>query len=112
LTDTSIAVQTFNAIEEQFDLHPRERIKDLDESDLLAKLHQYLAERILEIMNRNFEELMQTLYRIDVSEVGVKRIFKDTDEHAIAGKLATLIIDRQRQKAETRAAFRSGNESE
>ncbi|NJL67212.1 MAG: hypothetical protein HC894_11350 [Microcoleus sp. SM1_3_4] len=49
-------------------------------------------------MNGNFEQLMQTLYRIDISETSVKRIFKETNEQQIASELAFLIIERQNKK--------------
>lgn len=111
MSTTSIAVQTYRSIEEQFELRPVEPVQGLSEHDLLSRLHEYLASRVLQLMNSNFEQLMATLYRIDISEAAVKNVFKQTDELRIAGDLASLIIERQKQKAETRAAYKGDSQN-
>jgi hypothetical protein len=110
MSESSIAVQTYTDIQNDFNLDPDSALSGLDDSKLYDLLHQYLASRILELMNKNLEQLMNVLYRIDLNELSVKEIFRLTDEQIIAEKLATLVIARQKMKAETREAFRNSTD--
>jgi len=80
-------------------------IKDLNIEDPglaisnLEKLQNWLAEEIAYMMDRDFQKLLNILYRIDVSEDKVKQAFADENP---AHKLAILIIDRELKKVETR----------
>jgi hypothetical protein len=109
MTDRSIAVQTCVAIQVQFEFEMKHLPSALDDATMLEKLREYLAERILDLMNSNFEQLMQTLYKVDLDESRVKEIFRNTDELLIADRLAELVIERQRMKAVTRAAYRNSH---
>ena len=65
-----------------------------------------LIARIQWLIDYQLERLMHILYRVDVDEPLVQRVFTDTPAAGIASALADLIIDRQMEKARTRARHR------
>lgn len=67
----------------------------------------HLALRINELIVHDFHTLVMILYRIDINEEQLKSMLQQY-QHTDAGYIiAQLIIDRQRQKAESRKKFRS-----
>jgi len=93
----SIVLSAANKIAVAFDMHD-----DLV-TTTLETIREALAERIIELLNRNPEKLMVLLYRIDVSEPRVNEIFSTALPPDVPELLADLIIERQLAKAETRA---------
>ncbi|MBE0644793.1 MAG: hypothetical protein IH600_11985 [Bacteroidetes bacterium] len=92
----------------QFDL-------DVDAGDESALLHAddiraALIARIAALLSRDPERLMHILYRVDVEERKVQRIFRELPPAEMAAALADLIIDRQRAKAATRARYTDPDE--
>ncbi len=71
-----------------------------------SELEERLQEKIVYLLQFNFEGLWNILYRIDVKEERVKKLFDQPDPKLIAPGLATLILERLRQKAETRLRYR------
>lgn len=70
------------------------------------ELETQLAEKINILIQRDFEALVQLLYRIDVSEKRL-RGFLDSDSGEDAGRIiARLIMERQWQKIESRRRYR------
>lgn len=69
-------------------------------------LHNILSQQIVYLMTYQMEKLLSILYRIDVSEQKVKMAFNQNDPSKIAPELAHLIIERIKQKAETRILYR------
>jgi len=73
------------------------------------ELENQLAEKINILIQRDFEALVQLLYRIDVSEKGLRGIL-DSDSGEDAGRIiARLIMERQWQKIESRRRYRRDN---
>lgn len=70
--------------------------------ELKAELKKYINY----LLNKDFERLLQGLYRIDVNEGRVKEILNVESPETIADKLTDLILDRQRQKAISRMQYR------
>lgn len=61
-----------------------------------------------EIASTDFHQLMSILYRIDVSEIKVRKaLHEDQTKTEIGIILAELIIERQKQKIELRNRFSS-----
>ena len=91
-----------------------QQILDLTNKDFTVKLelpakaefvdlHQLLSKAIKELLEQNFEGLLQALYRIDVSEQKVQQAF--ASEGDVADTIAELIIEREIQKVETRKKY-------
>lgn len=64
---------------------------------------------INELINQDFQSLVQLLYRIDVDEKKLKALLSKAQGAASAPIIADLLIERQLQKARTRAQFSGGN---
>lgn len=71
------------------------------------ELLKELAQKILTLWNDNPSKLMNTLYRLDVSEDKVKNALQSSKENSFAYELATLIINREKQKAILRKKYNS-----
>ena len=71
-----------------------------------AELLQLVAERIAELLENQPEYLMSLLYRLDVLEVKIHPVMRpDAPEPANYG-LARLVIERQKQRAETKRTIK------
>ena len=68
-------------------------------------IFQQLANCIAYMLDHDFELLMQVFYRIDLSEVKVKQAIALADNPS--EKLASLVLDREMQKAKTRLEYRN-----
>lgn len=64
----------------------------------LRELELQLSLRIKYLIDYDRDKLMHSLYRIDVNEEGVKKIFKHSSSETIPLKIARLIIKRTAEK--------------
>lgn len=74
------------------------------------QIREWLSGKISELMKSNFHKLLAILYRIDVHENNVKRVFDEYTPNEIPSMLAELMIQRQLQKVRTRIAYRKKQE--
>ena len=70
----------------------------------IERLTIWLAGEISRMMDQDFQNLLNILYRIDVSEESTK-VALASDRPA--DELAKLIVERELQKVETRKRYRS-----
>ena len=68
-----------------------------------------LAKIINHLINHDFSRLVGVLYRVDVSEHKLKLLLKEYPDTAAGSIIATLIMERQEQKIESKKKFRSGD---
>jgi hypothetical protein len=80
---------------------------ELKESISLDELRNLLSGHIHHLIINNFNKLVSTLYRIDVSEVKLRQLLQDNQAEDAGKIIAELIIDRQLQKVKSRKE--SGN---
>ena len=69
-----------------------------------------LERSINDLIQNNFERLVQLLYRIDVNEKKLKQLLSDYPQTDAAIIIARLIIERQLQKIKTRNQFRNNED--
>lgn len=69
------------------------------------EFRKYIISRINDWINNDFEHLLFLLYRIDVHEDKVRRMLREHKGEGASEIIADLIIERQRQKIETRKLF-------
>ena len=75
-----------------------------------AEIHAQLSAYINTLIKNDFDKLITYLYRIDVNEQKLKLLLQQNGNEDAGNIIATLIIERQQQKIETRRQFRqSGN---
>lgn len=70
------------------------------------ELRIWLENRIAKMLEQETDLLMSTLYRLDVDERKILRVLKQTDQGSIPRGLASLVLDRQRERQATRQAYR------
>ena len=65
-----------------------------------------LIERINQLINGDFNRLIQILYRIDINEARLKELLETLKATDAAEIIADLVIERQLQKLKSRQQFR------
>ena len=75
----------------------------------LEEFRNYLTEKIKDMLDKNYNLLINTLYRIDISEKKLAELFSAKNKESIPQKLADLIIERQIEKINFRKRYREGN---
>jgi len=66
---------------------------------------QMLINRINELIQSDFQQLILVLYRVDVNEDKLKYLLKENSEENAAIIIADLLIERQSQKIISRQQF-------
>lgn len=69
------------------------------------ELFRSLTEKINDLINNDFNQLIRVLYRIDVSEAKLKFLLKENKDTDAAKIIAQLIIERQLKKIKSRREF-------
>ena len=70
-----------------------------------AEFRKFIIQKINNWINNDFEHLLYLLYRIDVHEDKVRKLMQEHKGENAAEIITDLIIDRQKQKIETRKLF-------
>ncbi|MBO9199958.1 MULTISPECIES: hypothetical protein [Niastella] len=71
------------------------------------QLAEALAEGINQLIQRDFARLLNILYRIDISENTLKQTLEQQADEDAGLLIARLIIERQLQKQQMRAQFKT-----
>lgn len=74
----------------------------------LEEFKNYLTEKMKDLLDNDYNLLINTLYRIDISEIKLSELFSSRNKESIPEKLADLIIERQVQKINFRKKYREG----
>ena len=75
----------------------------------LEEFRKYLITKMKDMLDHNYNLLINTLYRIDISEKKLSELFSSQNKESIPEKLADLIIKRQIEKINFRKLYREGN---
>ncbi len=70
-----------------------------------SEFRKFIIQKINNWINNDFEHLLYLLYRIDVHEDKVRKLMQEHKGENAAEIITDLIIDRQKQKIETRKLF-------
>ncbi len=97
-----------NIISNEFSISGINSILSADDLDTLQQLKEYLTKKISELMDKNFDKLVNTLYRIDVNEEKLQQVFIAKNKNILPESIAGLIIERQLQKIEFRRKYKEG----
>jgi hypothetical protein len=90
----------------QYDLNQSYGL-ELPEAPTMEALERLLAARIDAMIETDFNGLVALLYRIDVNELKLKKLLKETSGADAGLLMARLILERQWQKIETRRKYRT-----
>ena len=83
-------------------------IEQLPPDDVRGKLISFINE----LINKDFNALVQLLYRVDVNEKKLKELLKQNENADAAVIIADLIISRQLQKIESKKQFSQRKKSD
>lgn len=107
-----MSTEVQDLLAENFEINPKLLpAKTLSEEEQWQQFRTLLILRIEELAERNMEQLMWLLYRIDVNENKLKEELKKYPQDMFASVMADAIIEREKQKAATRKKFSSGGDS-
>lgn len=74
----------------------------------LEEFKFYLTQKIAYLMDNKYDTLINTLYRIDVSEEKLAGLFSGENREYIPAVIAELIIERSLQKVRFREKYKRG----
>lgn len=77
-----------------------------------SELTDLLAEEIFRLIQQNLEQLFSILYRLDIDEQKVHTALAPNAEAPANLVIARLIIEREKQKAESRLRYRTEKEED
>ena len=102
LTDLTIFVSKNFEISELDSLIPAGDFKTLEE------FKAYLTDRLTFLLDNKYDNLINILYRIDVPEDKLSKLFAEQNRDFIPAALADLIIERSLQKVRIRQKYKNG----
>jgi hypothetical protein len=73
-----------------------------------AKAIEFLSKAVSQLLDRDFERLLQICYRIDLGENRLKKILHEAKPDQVASDLAKALWERQKQKVEIRRRYSEG----
>lgn len=97
--DKSIISATFSLLNQDFSLS--QIPEELNEEMAIA----LLSKAIGQLLDRDFERVLQICYRIDLGEMRLKQILNEAAPDQVVSELAQALWHRQKQKIETRRRY-------
>lgn len=82
------------------------------QSYTLQELKEMLAKHVNHLLQTNFEQLVNLLYRIDISEKNLKALLAQNPQQDAGDIIAVLIIERQLQKMKSREQYKTKDDFE
>lgn len=74
----------------------------------LSHIREHLINKVAELMSKDYDRFLNSLYRIDVNESKVREVLHAKDRTTIPEKLADLIIERQLLRIKTQLLYKEG----
>ena len=84
---------------------------ELPEKISMEEIKEKLSAHINRLIQSNFEQLVNLLYRIDVSEAKIKSLLQIEPGTNAGDIISNLIIERQLQKIKSRQQFKTNNDN-
>jgi len=105
MDNTQQAINCYQLAYKDLGLEDTLDLTELD--DPMIQLERVLEIRIKEMLDVDFEGLINAFYRIDISEKKIQEILELSKPEEVALQLAKAVIEREKQKVITRAQYRS-----
>lgn len=74
--------------------------------DSWEELKRNLKARLKELLNDEFNQLVNAMYRLDVSEARFNQALSAGNQDAIAEQLTEIVLNRELQRLETRRKYK------
>lgn len=91
--------EAFSILKKDFDLP--ELKESYDEEQAIV----FLSKAVSQLLDRDFERLLQICYRIDLGEEKLKKILHESEPDQVSSDLAKALWERQKQKIEIRKRY-------
>lgn len=95
---------------ELIELVNKELAIDLPEKISMEEIQEKLSAHINRLIQSNFEQMVNLLYRIDVSEAKIKSLLQIEPGTNAGDIISSLIIERQLQKLKSRKQFKTNKD--
>ncbi|MFQ5571318.1 MAG: hypothetical protein ACE5G0_16705 [Rhodothermales bacterium] len=95
--DPDLTTEALRVLSHSFGVAPKAALAHTGRPTL-DDVRRFLVGHITELLDRNPGMLLSILYRVDVAEQDVKRVFSLAEPEHMALQLADLLIERQLQK--------------
>jgi hypothetical protein len=79
-----------------------QELEALTEKQTAGELQQKLAQHVNDIINTDFDKLLQLLYRMDIDETKLRTVLLGQPDRNAGEMIAELMIERQLQKVKSR----------
>jgi len=99
--------EALQIIKKEFDLASNEL--PVKSNPSIQELHKYLTIAIGSMLDREFNKLLNLLYRVDIEESLVAEVLHAENPSEVASELARLVIDREMKKVESRKKYSTGH---
>ena len=106
MDEVSLIRSSYSLIQKDFGLE--EELTFEEAQSATDRLKSLLVVRLNHLLDHDFSSLLNSLYRIDISEEKVRRTLQTSKQDDLAANLADLIIGRQKQKVITRLTYQQG----
>ena len=102
LTDLTIFVS------KNFEISELDSLIPMGDFETLEEFKAYLTDRLAFLLDNKYDKLINILYRIDVPEDRLSKLFAEQNRDYIPAALADLIIERSLQKVRFRQKYKNG----
>ena len=102
LTDLTIFVS------KNFEISELDSLVPMGDFETLEEFKAYLTDRLAFLLDNKYDKLTNILYRIDVPEDKLSKLFAEQNRDYIPAALADLIIERSLQKVRIRQKYKNG----
>lgn len=99
--------KTAGSVFQKFEITADEILAQVDINSY-ESVRDRLALKIRDLIDHDFEQLLNILYRIDVSEEKIKKYLSENPPGEAPALIADLIIEREMQKVVTRMQYSRG----
>jgi hypothetical protein len=82
-----------------------QQLEEMTEKDSTGKFRQELVMHINDLINKDFDKLLQLLYRLDIDEIKLRAVLHNYPDRPAGEMIAELVIERQLQKIKSRREF-------
>ena len=93
---------SLDLIRKDFGLEESFTLKTVDYREEILKELEHIVQYLLD---NDFEKLLNTMYRIDLPEIKVKKVLSTENPENLSRVVSVMILDRELEKARTRIEY-------
>ena len=95
-------------VSKNFEISELDSLIPMGDFETLEEFKAYLTDRLAFLLDNKYDKLINILYRIDVPEDKLSKLFAEQNRDYIPAALADLIIERSLQKVRIRQKYKNG----